>query len=126
MKLSTLLIATIALLTISSSSFAQTSFMNLNAGNNEVATVAPSIKFNPLGIANGVVKVKMFNQPTGTYTVQVIDASGTVLGVKEIQHTNGSRTEVADFGRTFAGGTYQLQVISPNNTKTAQTIMLLI
>ena len=126
MKTSTLIIATIALLSISSASFAQTSFLTLNVANNEVANVTPSIRFNPLGIANGVVKVKMFNQPTGTYTLQVMDANGTVLSVKEINHTNGSTTEVADFARTFAGGTYQLQVISPNNTKTSQTIMLLI
>ena len=126
MKLSTLIIATASLLIISTASFAQTGFVNLNNIENNTVTTAASIKFNPIGIANGVVKVKMLNQPKGTYTVQAIDEAGNVIGVKEIQYAGGSNTEIADFGKTFAGGTYQVAVISPDNNKTSETIMLLI
>src|ERR1700741_1986187 len=38
------------------------------------------IKFNPNSIAQGVLKIKMLNQPEGVYTVQLVDADGNVVG----------------------------------------------
>ena len=129
MKLFTIIFATTCLLSVCSTSFAQTSFISLK--NVETTPVNPltatsSIKFNPLGIAKGILKIKMFGQPAGNYTVQITDAAGKVLGTKEINHANGTTTEIADFGKDFTGGTYQVEVIAPDNKKTAQTIMLLI
>jgi hypothetical protein len=92
---------------------------------NMVATNA-SIKFNPCGIAQGILKIKMFNQPDGIYTVLLIDSNGKVLGSKEIHHAEDTKLEIADFGKNFAGGTYQVEMITPGNIKTTQTIMLLI
>ena len=128
MKLFTLILTTTCLLGISTANFAQTSFISLKtAENTEMNMVASagSIKFNPNGIAKGILKVKMFNQPQGVYTVQLIDSDGNVLGTKEINHTDGT-TETADFGKNFTGGTYQVVVINPDNKKTDETIMLLI
>ena len=85
-----------------------------------------SISFNPVEIAKGIIKVKMFNQPEGTYTVQIIDENGKVLAAKEMHHSDGTNVEIADFGKNFTGGTYQLEVVNPDNKKTDQTVMLLI
>jgi hypothetical protein len=128
MKLFTLILTTTCLLSISTVNFAQTSFINIkgienNDGN--MVTTPGSIKFNPNNIAQGILKVKMFNQPEGIYTVQLIDAEGNVLGNKEIHHEDGTVIETADFGKNFKGGTYQVVVINPSNKKTDETIMLL-
>ncbi|UAY53458.1 hypothetical protein [Ferruginibacter albus] len=113
MKLFTLIIATAI---ISLASFTATA---------QISSVNSSVKFNPMGIANGVIKVKMNNQPTGVYTLQILDENGTILGVKTINHETANNVETADLGKTFAGGTYRLEVIYPDNTKTGETIMLL-
>jgi len=127
MKPFTLILATAFLLAISSVSFAQTSTSTYNVSENiQILSIKGSIKFNPLGIADGFVKIKMSNQPKGVYNVKVMDANGTILETKKINHLDSTEIEVADFGRKFPGGTYQLEVISPDNTKTDQTIMLLI
>ena len=128
MKFFTLILATTCLLAISTVSSAQTSFISLKgieSNTGIMATTASSIKFNPNGIAKGILKVKMFNQPEGVYTVQLIDANGNVVGTKELHHANSTEMETADFGKSFDGGTYQVAVINPTNTKTAETIMLL-
>jgi hypothetical protein len=128
MRLFTLIVVTFCLL-IASVSFAQTSFTDIkNVESNELnmANTTGSITFNPIGIAKGIVKVKMFNQPTGNYRVQIIDAAGKILASKEIYHTDNKTLEIADFGKNFAGGTYQVEMINPDNKKTDQTIMLLI
>lgn len=85
-----------------------------------------SIKFNPNSIAQGILKIKMFNQPEGVYTVQLVDADGNVVAVKAINHTEDKSLEIADFGRKVTGGTYQIVVVNPENKKTSETIMLLI
>jgi hypothetical protein len=129
MKFFTIILATVVSLAISTVSVAQTSFIsikNMEANQVSPAMVVGSISFNPIGIANGVVKVKMFNEPTGVYILQVKDADGKVAGVKEIQHTVGTTLEMIDFKKSFEGGTYKLEITSPDNTKTSQTIMLLI
>lgn len=129
MKIFTLILATICLLATSTTCVAQSSFLSLkNVESIEgiKASVAPSIKFSLLGIANGIVKVKMFNQPDGIYTVQLIDADGKIVGNKQIQHTSGTVLETTDFGKNLTGGTYQVEVVNPDNQKTTETIMLLI
>jgi hypothetical protein len=119
MKLFTLIIATTCLITTSKAASTQQGVTS------QPNAATASIKFNSMGIANGVVKVKMYNQPEGIYTIQVMDAAGKVIANKSIQHTKGIQTETADFGKTFTGGTYQLEVTAPNNAKTHETIMLL-
>jgi len=129
MKLYTLILAATFSLVISTVSFGQTSFINLKSIENNKETVTPlttgSIKFNVLGIANGIVKVKMINQPDGIYKVQLSDASGNLIAVKQISHT-GITIETVDFGKKFAGGSYEVSVINPDNKKTNETIMLLL
>ena len=119
MKLFTLIFATCLL--VSSASSAQTASF-INSTENSVK----SIKFNPLGIANGVMQVKMYNQPVGSYTVSIVDENGNVTASKVIIHNGGTTIETADFGMAFAGGSYQVQVVSPDNQITNETFLLLI
>ena len=93
---------------------------------NAASVKSGSIKFNPNSIADGVLKIKMYNQPEGVYTVQLVDADGNVVAVKAINHTEDKSLEIADFGRKVTGGTYQIVVVNPENKKTSETIMLLI
>ena len=127
MKFFTLVISTV-LLAISTTSTAQSSFINLKSSDSRQSQVisAASISFNAMGIAAGVVKIKMFNQPAGIYILQVKNADGKIACTKKIDHSINTTLEIAELGKQFEGGTYQLELISPDNTKTNQTIMLLI
>ena len=126
MKLSTSILATALLLT-SSVSFSQTSFISLKSvtGNETPSLITSgSIKFNLIGIADGIVKVKMFNQPAGIYTIQLFDSNGKSVGLEQINHSDNN-IETVDFGNKYQGGSYQVSVINPDNKKTTETIMLL-
>jgi hypothetical protein len=129
MKLFTLIFATTCLLSISTVSFAQTSFISIKYAETSQKSVDPStagsIKFNLLGIADGIIKVKMYNQLSGIYTVQLMNADGKMLASNEVSHNDNTNVEVVDFGKKFEGGSYQVVVVNPDNNKTVQTIMLL-
>jgi hypothetical protein len=107
-------------------SYSLSNLADQSAGQENMVATNASIKFNPIGIAQGILKIKMFDQPDGIYTVQLLDSDGKVLGTKQIHHTEDTKLEIADFGKNFAGGTYLVEVINPDNIKTTQTIMLLI
>ncbi len=97
---------------------------NTEASTSTLATVA-AIKVCPMQIAEGVVVLKLANQPEGNYTVQIIDENGTVLMTTKVNHDMHSASETVKFGKTLAGGTYTVEVVRPDNSKKSETVMLL-
>ncbi|MGG9971903.1 hypothetical protein ACQ33O_08940 [Ferruginibacter sp. SUN002] len=88
-------------------------------------TKQASIKVCPLQIANGIVVVKMNNQPQGEYTVQIADENGNVLMTKAVNHNVTAASETVNFGKNLTGGTYTIEVVTPNKAKQSETVMLL-
>ena len=125
MKLSTLIFTTACLLAISSASFANTGFISLKSAVAIKAETNSSIKFNLLGIATGKVRIKMYNEPKGNYTVLVINAERNILGTRKIEHKENNTIETVDFGKTFTEGKYTIIVLDSNNQKVDETTMLL-
>jgi hypothetical protein len=105
------------LLTIVHESIGQTSFNNTRSIELKKAIsrsrsakltnpgMSSCIKVDPMQIAEGIVTVQLFNQPKGTYTVQLLDSNGKVLITKEIEHEDGTSAEVVQFAK-YASGRY--------------------
>ena len=127
MKTLTLILAIASFSAISNNIFGQTSYINTkDIKVDETRTsMTASIKMNTMKIATGIIKVKMVNQPTGHYRVQLIDSEGKVISSPIILHEESSNTETVNFEKTLSGGMYKIVVTTPNNTTTTQKIMLL-
>jgi hypothetical protein len=122
MKTLTTILAIICFTIASNKSFSQNSYINTNS----VINASGSINMNIMKIAEGVVKVKMNNQPAGVYAVQLVDANGKVIATQYFTNENSSSTETVNFGQTLAGGIYAIIVTNPDTTTTSQKFMLLI
>src|SRR5438067_1327183 len=78
----------------------EVSFRN-HETNYEGNKTASSVKVSPMQIAEGIITVKLFNQPKGTYTVRLLDEAGVVLSNKDIDHMAGTSSEIVQFGKTL-------------------------
>ncbi|MES2430957.1 MAG: hypothetical protein V4556_08470 [Bacteroidota bacterium] len=83
-----------------------------------------ALKVCPMQIAEGIVVLKLNNQPQGNYTVQIVDENGVVLMAQAVNHNTASTSETVKFGKTLAGGTYTVNVVAPDNNTTSETVML--
>ena len=115
---------------ITNKGLSQTGYINTKSvfpeAINTIATSAgQSIKMNTMGIAQGIIKVKMVNQPKGSYSVQLLNSDGVVLSTQVINHEEGTSSEIVQFGKSLPGGMYQVELTSPDNTKTTEKVMLL-
>ena len=120
MKTLTTLFAIACFALISNKGISQTSYINTNS------ITASSIKVNIMTIAVGIVKVKMNSQPTGVYTVQLINAAGKTISTGTIAHEASASAEIMNFGITLTGGAYSIVVTNPDTTTTVQKFILLI
>ena len=84
-----------------------------------IGAVNPAFAVYPNPVSNGVIGLQFTNQPQGTYIVKLLTTLGQVLVTKVINHAGGSASETIPFSRTMAKGVYQLEINSPDNTKTS-------
>ena len=125
-------IAILVLAITSNASFAQNAVYNAknvlesnvakHTCTKEVATAA-ALKVCPMQLAEGIVVLKLTNQPEGNYTVKIADENGTVIMTQVINHADAA-AETVNFGKSLAGGTYTVEVVRPDNTVKTETILL--
>ena len=60
----------------------------------------------------------------GVYQLRLISITGQVVYTQNIAHNGGSATQTIRLGSAFAGGTYQLEIMKPDNTKTTRALVI--
>ncbi|UEG49561.1 hypothetical protein LK994_13045 [Ferruginibacter lapsinanis] len=128
-------IAILIMMIVSNTSFGQDAYYNAKSilesdmAKHKCATVAvttvSSLKICPMQIAEGMIVLKMVNQPEGNYSVQVINEEGNVVFANDVKHTADLTAQTVNFGKTLNGGTYTIQVTKPDHSQTTETVMLL-
>ena len=125
-------IAILVLAIASNASFAQDGYYNAaNVLESNVAkhtcaktvATAAALKVCPMQLAEGIVVLKLTNQPEGNYTVKIADENGNVLMTQVINHGDAA-AETVKFGKSLAGGTYTVEVVRPDNTVKTETVLL--
>jgi|GEM_PF-1588309 len=79
-----------------------------------IGNAAPSITVFPNPIVNGVVNLKLENQPAGKYHVRMLNPVGQVVLTKQFDHAGGNYSERIPWDYNMAHGTYQLEVTQPD------------
>ena len=77
--------------------------------------VKNGIAVYPNPVTNGVVRLSFANQPAGRYQVQLLDMSGRIIGVREINISSESQTEEFRFPELSVKGNYLIRVSSEVN-----------
>ena len=83
-----------------------------------------SITVYPNPVLNKMIFVKFTNLDKGTYQLRLINALGQVIGNHQVIHTGGSGHYTFNLNDKIAAGAYQLEIISPNENKTTNAVII--
>jgi hypothetical protein len=81
-----------------------------------------SIYPNP--VTTNVINLVMTNQPAGKYKVQLTNAIGQVIFVKDIQTTGANSTHALSTGSKLITGVYQLEISGDDNNHDTQKVIV--
>lgn len=76
-----------------------------------------SVVIYPNPVQNGIVGLQMNNMPKGNYQVRITNAAGQLVYQQAISHQGGSATETLAAGNMIVKGVYQLELLSPDQSK---------
>ncbi|UEG49585.1 T9SS type A sorting domain-containing protein [Ferruginibacter lapsinanis] len=83
-----------------------------------------SISIYPNPIKNNTINIQFSNQKAGTYQVRLINNLGQVLYNNSLQNNEGNSSQVIKPATTLAAGTYQIEIISPDKSRTTQKLFV--
>jgi hypothetical protein len=73
------------------------------------------ISVYPNPVTNGLVKVSFADQPTGRYSIDLIDITGKLIQAKEVNINNSMQIEEVRIPKSVSGGNYLLKINGVNN-----------
>ncbi|MES2431394.1 MAG: T9SS type A sorting domain-containing protein [Bacteroidota bacterium] len=88
-----------------------------------IGNVQPSINVYPAIVENGTTNLQFNNMPKGVYNIRLINTLGQVMMKKQLNHTGGSRTENIQLSNSAVKGTYQIEIIQPDKSKTTLKVI---
>ena len=91
----------------------------INAG---VKTAGFAVSPNP--VENGRMNLQLKNQEAGKYSVRIMSNTGETVMLRTINHAGGNGSQLITLPEAMAGGTYNVEIVSPNNTKTVQALLV--
>ncbi|MEP7232269.1 MAG: T9SS type A sorting domain-containing protein [Ginsengibacter sp.] len=94
-----------------------TSIIKIYAGHTKSA-----LHIYPNPAPAGIVHLQMNDMPAGTYHVKLMNSAGKTMLVKTVIHPEGNSNEAFNFSN-LPKGTYILEVIHPDHTRSRSTIV---
>jgi hypothetical protein len=89
-----------------------------------IAASASSYSIYPNPVTTNVINLVMTNQPAGKYHVQLTNAIGQVIFVKDIQINGGNSTQGLSTGSKLIAGVYQLEISGQDNNHDTQKVIV--
>ena len=81
-----------------------------------MGSIKQDITIYPNPITDGMIHLQLMNQPEGKYGIRLLNKLGQVIVSKQINHAEGSSTEIIKWDYNLAHGMYQLEVTQPGGT----------
>ena len=88
-----------------------------------MGSIKQDITIYPNPITDGMIHLQLMNQPEGKYGIRLLNKLGQVMTAQQINHTEGSSTEIIKWDINMAHGMYQLEVTKPDRTQTSINVM---
>lgn len=77
-----------------------------------------------LSRANEAVKLEFVGQQAGKYNIRLVNSLGQVMYRNFISYVGGSGYQQFTIPSQLAGGTYQLEIVTPGKTKSVQRLVI--
>ena len=78
----------------------------------------------PNPIQGNSMNVQFVNEAAGEYGVRLTNVLGQIVFSKQINHAGGSATQTVSLPKGLISGTYQMQVIAPDNKTQVQKVII--
>ena len=76
----------------------------------------------PNPVTDGNINLQLINHSKGRYAIRLMNKSGQLIMVKQIEHEEGSSTETLKV-KLLSHGAYQLEVTKPDKSKTNISVL---
>lgn len=83
-----------------------------------------TITVSPNPVQGSVMNIQFTNQVKGRYTITLINTLGQRLYQTITDHTGGSTTRTFNLPSLITGGAYQLEIITPDNNRQVQKVII--
>jgi hypothetical protein len=77
----------------------------------------------PNPVTDNAIHLQINNQPAGQYQLRLLNAFGQPVMVKQVQHAEGSSSEVVRPSQLIPKGMYNLEITRPDGTKMTLQLM---
>ena len=74
--------------------------------------------------ANKNMTVLFTNMDKGTYQLRLINTNGAVVRTQQLTHSGGNAVQSVVLSRSIAAGTYQLEIINPDNSRSVRAVVI--
>ena len=81
-----------------------------------MGSIKQDITIYPNPITDGMIHLQLMNQPEGKYGMRLLNKLGQVIVSRQINHAEGSSTELIKWDFNLAHGMYQLEVTKPDGS----------
>ena len=81
-----------------------------------MGTLKQDISIYPNPITDGTIHLQLVNQQEGNYGIRLLNKLGKVIINKQINHSQGSSTELIKWNYNLAHGMYQIEVTKPDGS----------
>ncbi|MBL0357929.1 MAG: T9SS type A sorting domain-containing protein [Chitinophagaceae bacterium] len=78
----------------------------------------------PNPVNNGSMNLQFMNQAAGKYAVHIMSTAGQSVMLHTINHAGGNSNQLLELPATMARGTYQVEIIAPDKTRTVQQLFV--
>ena len=79
-----------------------------------MGSIKRDITISPNPITDGMIHLQLLNQPEGRYGIRLLNKLGQVIISSQVNHAEGSSTELIKWDYRLAHGIYQLEVTMPD------------
>lgn len=79
---------------------------------------------SPNPVENGIVNLQFNALQAGQYSVRIVSTEGKTIQVRTVTHAGGSSVQNISLPGYMARGTYTVEIIAPDNSKTVQTLFV--
>ena len=86
--------------------------------------VKPGFVISPNPVENGIVNLQFNAQQAGKYNIRIVSTEGKTIQVRSVIHAGGSSVQNIILPGTMARGTYNVEIIAPDNTIAVQTLFV--
>jgi hypothetical protein len=89
-----------------------------------IGTRGTGISVYPNPVTNNVIGLQLNNLASGNYHVRLLNTVGQEMLTKTINHNGGSEAETMPLNKNIAKGSYYLELVSPDNTRTGLKVLI--